>query len=81
MSKPDLGKLHDQAQLLVDLIDDVAKPKYKNVNALMDEPTYEQLRKSAYETKLSMSEIIRQALLLWFEQRLVLEIERKEAPS
>lgn len=38
----------------------------KNVNALMDEATYEQLRKAAFEARKSMSEIIREALALWF---------------
>ena len=40
----------------------------KNVNALMDEDTYERLRRAAYETRKSMSLIIREALALWFEQ-------------
>jgi len=40
----------------------------KTVNALMDEATYEQLRKAAFETRKSMSEIIREALALWFER-------------
>ena len=40
----------------------------KNVNALMDEATHERLRRAAFETRKSMSEIIREALVLWFEQ-------------
>jgi hypothetical protein len=39
----------------------------KNVNALMDEATYERLRTASFETRKSMSEIIREALALWFE--------------
>lgn len=38
------------------------------MNALMDEATYERLRMAAFETRKSMSEIIREALALWFEQ-------------
>lgn len=38
------------------------------MNALMDEATYEQLRKAAFEARKSMSEIIREALALWFER-------------
>jgi hypothetical protein len=41
----------------------------KNVNALMDEATYERLRTASFETRKSMSEIIREALSLWFHQR------------
>jgi Ribbon-helix-helix protein, copG family len=41
----------------------------KNVNALMDEVTYERLRGASFETRKSMSEIIREALALWFEKR------------
>lgn len=40
----------------------------KNVNALMDEVTYERLRTASFETRKSMSEIIREALALWFDQ-------------
>jgi hypothetical protein len=41
----------------------------RNVNALMDDATYERLRAASFETRKSMSEIIREGLALWFQQR------------
>jgi hypothetical protein len=41
----------------------------RNVNALMDDATYERLRMASFETRKSMSEIIREALALWFKRR------------
>lgn len=35
----------------------------------MDEATYERLRTASFETRKSMSEIVREALALWFDQR------------
>lgn len=37
----------------------------KNVNALLDDAQYERLRKVAFETRRSMTDIIREALGDW----------------
>ena len=41
----------------------------KNVNALLEEHQYEQLREVSHVTRRSMSEIIREALNQWFRAR------------
>jgi hypothetical protein len=41
----------------------------KNVNALLEDTQYERLRKAAFETRLAMTEILREALEDWLNRR------------
>jgi len=40
----------------------------KNVNALLEDDQYEQLRRAAFETRRSMTDILREALQDWLDR-------------